>query len=609
MTNNIADFTPESSVSNNAPEGAYGIVSDRKLNHGAGRMDDGDAPWPARAWIMALVGAVAGLIFWGVAEKWDDELGERGAAALATGLAIAAVSFLLGVEQRRWTWAVLFSLFWGAVGGLIFWQSMGAHVGSGPFAWPFFSVVLAILIATPFFQTWRDVTSGGGQWRLWQLPYGRLHDHAWIDAVLGAAALLFIGICFAMLGLIGEMFKLIGIKFVSNLFNHGWFMFALAGAAFGAAVGLLRERDRLVSVMQRLVMVVLSVLAPVLAVAVGIFLLSLPLTGLNELWNNGFSAAYLLLTVAAASLLLANAVIGNGDEEGSQSRVMRRAAAALAVMVLPLAVLAATAMALRIEQYGWTPARLWGAIAVLVAVAYGLAGVVAVLRGRGGFALWLRDAQQKLSVGVMVIAFFLALPILDFGAISARDQVARLNSGAVTAKEFDWAAMAHDFGPSGRRALEAMAAEGPAERKAAAAAALKSKSRWDTQSDVQVAQVAPLDQRLRILPQGAVLPEGMRAVAAEAYICGRAASCAAIAVSDTQWVLLVQMEPKGAVASRWFTAQKGHWIEAGEPAGARADGKVENGGRPDLREAKVETRDVTRKQIFIDGEPSGPVFE
>src|SRR3546814_3940007 len=87
------------------------------------------------------------------------------------------------------------------------------------------------------------------------------------------------------------MFKLIGINLIFDLLNDEWFGWMLAGAAFGGAVGLLRERDRLVATLQRLVMIVLAVLAPVLAVALVLFLLSLAGTGLQKLWDSGFSTA------------------------------------------------------------------------------------------------------------------------------------------------------------------------------------------------------------------------------------------------------------------------------------------------------------------------------
>ena len=44
----------------------------------------------------------------------------------------------------------------------------------------------------------------------------------------------------------------------------------------------------------------------------------------------------------------------------------------------------------------------------------------------------------------------LALPLVDFGGISARQQVARLNAGEVSAEDFDYAALRWEFGDAGR---------------------------------------------------------------------------------------------------------------------------------------------------------------
>src|SRR3546814_14056854 len=99
-----------------------------------------------------------------------------------------------------------------------------------------------------------------------------------------------------------DLFKLIGINLIFDLLNGEWFGWMLAGAAFGGAVGLLRERDKLVSTLQRLVMIILAVLAPVLAVALVLFLLSLAGTGLQKLWASGFSPAAGWMGVAAVGV-------------------------------------------------------------------------------------------------------------------------------------------------------------------------------------------------------------------------------------------------------------------------------------------------------------------
>ena len=79
---------------------------------------------------------------------------------------------------------------------------------------------------------------------------------------------------------------------------------------------------------------------------------------------------------------------------------------------------------------------------------------VAMARGRvAGWSDALRDANMKLAAGACVLALVLAMPFWDFGAISTKNQLARLDRGAVTAEEFDFAALRCDFGAAGQGAL------------------------------------------------------------------------------------------------------------------------------------------------------------
>ncbi len=138
-----------------------------------------------------------------------------------------------GVELRRWHWALGFALGWGPILGLVAWQTAAYNLQGSPIEWPFWSGMLAVLVATPLFQTRRDVAPDGRFWKLWTMPYERLHSHAWTDAVIGAASLAFVGIAFLLTVLIGQMFKLIGINLIFDLLNDEWFGWMLAGAAFG----------------------------------------------------------------------------------------------------------------------------------------------------------------------------------------------------------------------------------------------------------------------------------------------------------------------------------------------------------------------------------------
>ena len=568
------------------------------------RQDETTEDWPLRPWIMAAICATAGLLFHFLTDHVYGEAVVRWRQAGATFVAIAALSFVLTVEQRRWTWSLAFAVGWGAMLALVGWFTAAYNQYPTIFEWPFLSGVFAVLLAAPLFQTMRDSFSEGGARRF---PYPRLHNHAWTDAVIGAASLAFVGITFLLAWLIAGLFDLIGNDLVKELLKKDWFGWTLAGFAFGAALGLLRERDALVATLQRLAMVVLAVLAPVLAAALVLFLASLPFTGLAKLWDSSIPATPLMLVAGAGAILLANAVIGNGDDDRATSRILRIAALALVLTVLPLAIIAAVSLAQRIGQYGWTPERIWGVIAVGVAVVYGLAGWWSVAKGRLQFDDLLRPLQTKMAIGLCGLALLLALPIIDFGAISARSQLARLQSGSVKADEFDWAAMAFDFGPSGRDRLAKIARTGAADQRGLAKGALRETNRWKAVNAIEARRAGrEIEQRLRLATPDIVLTDELREAIGKEYSCREHVdACVLMRIGPERYLLLSTSGKKKLVSSGL--------IDLANNRNASGKGFVGREAAPvegvDLGSAKLELREVKRRQLLVDGKPVGEPFE
>ena len=563
----------------------------------AERYDHENVDWATRPWVMAAIGAIGGLVVHLLTDNHHYgtpfPVWRQAATCFAV---IATVSFLLTVELRRWTWSVGFALGWGGVIALVGWFTARYNQAGEIFEFPFFSGILAVLIAAPLFQTVRDEGA-------WHFPYARLHRHAWTDAVIGAASLAFTGITFLLAWLIASLFDVIGIDAIKDLLQEEWFAWMLAGLAFGGAIGILRERDALVGTLQKLAMIVLSVLAPALAVALGAFLLSLPFTGLKGLWESDIPATPMLLLSGAGAILLANAVIGDGRDDRSSSIWLRRAALLLVVCVLPLAFFAALSMGQRIGQYGWTPERIWGVIAVAIALAYGAAAWWAVFKGRQDFDEPLRPLQTGLAIGVCGLALFLALPIVDFGAISANSQLARLQSGKVKAEEFDWTAMAFDFGKAGRNHLARIEKSGPARQRELAAAALKSENRYTLNEETKsVAQQARLDQYLRILSPGIALTDGLRAEITGYQGCNDK-PCALVRLDAGHVLLVYKPYDSSIVQSRVIDiATLGERAKQARPTPVGPD-------KTDLSKANIEIRPVERRQLYVDGNAVGIPIE
>ena len=562
----------------------------------AERLDTQTEEWVQRPWLMAILCAAAGLLFHTLIHEVTTATLSAEQQAAATFVAVATVSFALTVERLRWPWAVAFAIGWGAVIAFVGWFTASYNRNGEIVEFPFLAGIAAVLIAAPLFQTIRDEGA-------WRFPYRKLHGHAWADAVIGAASLFFTGITFLLAFLIASLFDVIGIDALKDLLNEGWFNWMLAGFAFGGALGLLRERDRLVGTLQRLVMIVLSVLAPVLAAALSIFLLSTVATGLDKLWEGWLSATALLLAASAGAVLLVNAVIGDGREERAGNRVLVWSAMVLAAVVLPLAALAGTAMGMRIGQYGWTPERMWGVVAIVVALAYGLLGWWSIWRGRRDFDDVLRPLQVKLAIAVCALMVFLSLPILDFGAISARSQVARLEKGKVEPAKFDWAALAFDFGPSGRARLRDIARSGAGEWRTLASQALAAKERSGIEAATNAAiQADVVAARIKLASPDIRLTPALLQQIARRRTCEQRMQCLLMRAGERQFVLITRYEDGGHVSASLIDPARPDALDTmrAAPAPPSVD---------DLGKARIEIRTVPKRQVFVNGKPVGEEFE
>lgn len=575
-------------------------------------------PWPLRAAILGGLGALFGLLIWKLTRgldtwMWTDSPFRM---AVSTFLAVGGVVFAFSLERLRWIWAAAFAAVAGAVVALVaWWNGAPQDWGQGE-GWQFFSSLIAVAVAVPLFQSARD----RGE-RHVSVP--AVHQHVWTNLILGAAAGAFVIASFLLLLLLSELFRLIGIDLLRDLFEEGWFPPMIAGGAFGAAVGLLRDRDKVLGLLQRVATSILAVLAPVLASGLVIFVLALPFTGLEPLWSQTKSTTPILLICILGAVVLANAVIGNAADEEARSRVLRYAATALIAVMLPLAIVAAVSTGKRIGQYGYTPDRLWAA--VFVAVAIGFAGfyLYALARGRAVWPERLRSANIRLALGLCALALFLALPIINFGAISTRDQLARLESGRVAPDKFDWAALRFDFGPSGRRALERLARSGPDRLKQLAGQTLKAENRWSvpgaqalTTPSTRIVPEGPV--RVRPLPEDAPIPAELRARIELTPFC-RGAECRLVFDGPARAMLASVGCPGCATVVQRFARQPdGSWQPVAQRMpydplpGAhdepRSDSHRERQARA-LAEGRLEVRSLEKRQLFIDGQPVGPAFD
>jgi hypothetical protein len=559
------------------------------LDHGA---------WPLRPVLLLAIGGGLGLLVYFLLRGAESSVWTQSAwrIGLASAVAVGGIVFAFSLERLRWAWTAGFALFAGLVAGFVtYWNGSPDGWGSDE-GWQFFACLLAVAIAVPLFQSMRD--SGAAR-----LSYRAVHTHAWTNLVLWGAAWAFVGASVLLVVLLSELFHLIHIDALRDLFEKEWFGFVLVGATLGGAVGLLRDRDKVLGLLQRVVTAILSVLAPVLALGLVVFVLALPFTGLAPLWESTKSTTPILLVCDLAAFGLINAVLGTSPEEETNSRVLRWSAAALAAVMLPLAIVAAVSLGKRIDQYGLTPDRLWAGVFVVIAAATGAAYLYALARGRAQWPRLLRPANLRLASGICLLALFLALPIVSFGSLSARDQISRLESGRTLPSRFDWGAMRFDFGSAGRRALGRLAASSKPGLRLMAAKTLKAESRWAIEETVAPApRAAP-----KLALEGGVAVPPRLADASARNGSGSQQTCRLVFASPARAVVLSRAcETCGPDVTVFSQAPGGEWAPPAPPppiVTARMDDKMP------LDRRRVEVRTVQRQQVFVDGKPVGQDFD
>lgn len=551
--------------------------------------------WRERPWVLAGLLAVAGLL---VHIFTDGAMDEPWRASFAAFVAFGPLAAAFTLSKERWQSSLIFAIVIGLVMAGIAWRAAAAGDRYSDEEFWIASGVLASLLSLPLFQ------AGFHKFR-WRTSYKATHFHVWTNAITAGGALAFVGISWALIAILAELFSAIQIDLLEELLREEAFGWTFSGAAFGAALGVLRNQLKIIGTLQNVVLLVLSILAVPLAVALVIFLLAVLVSGIDVLWEATKSATPLLLSVAVGCFVLANAVVRDDDADASKSRLLRIAGFALALGILPLALMAAVSMGTRIAQHGLSPERLWSLIAISVAVAFGVAYFVSALRGRReGWRGFLRQSNLHLAVMTGVIALFLAMPILNFGAISTNNQLARLQSGAVSVEDFDYGALRWDFGEPGREALATLTKSDDAKVAELALAAQKAENKYDYRRG---REPSPVKKAVIEVEDAAVRVAVRTFLHNRSYLCRESCRVVDMGFHDGKplLALLVQGRDPELLA----------YDEAKDTVSKRTIRHGQLGGQrgyevPEIKDGSViELRPFEGQQLYIDGKPASGAFE
>jgi len=309
------------------------------------------------------------------------------------------------------------------------------------------SGVLTFCLAVGFFIAHALVLAASRERRR-IASYASYFELAWKLNLQILFCLLFVGATWLVLQLGAALFALIKLDFLSQALGKAWFFIPVTAFAFSVAMHLTDVKPAIVRGIRNLLHVLLSWILPVLTLLVGGFLASLPFTGLDPLWATR-SAAGMLLSAAAAFVVLINAAYQDGA--GAPVRVIALSARIASLLLVPLTLLAAYALALRVGEHGWSADRVIAAACLLVAACY--AGGYALAALRRGWLPTLAGVNIAAAFVVLAVLALLLSPLGDPGRIAVGSQMARLAAGQLTLPQLDVAYLYHHGARYGRAAI------------------------------------------------------------------------------------------------------------------------------------------------------------
>ena len=337
-------------------------------------------------------------------------------------------------------------------------------------------------------------------------PYQLYFDWAWKDAVQIALSAAFVGVLWTALELGGALFALIGIDGLQKAIHERWFWIPVTCVAFATAVQLTDVRVALIQGVRTVGLVLLSWLLPVMTVLVVAFLAALPFTGLAPLFGTR-SGASTVLSASAALIVLTSAAYQDG--ETLIPTVIRWAGRAAGLALVPLVLIAADALWLRVGQYGLSPARIEAIACAVVAAGFAAGYATAAVRRQGPWMRPLELTNVVMARVVMLAILLLFTPIADPARLAVGDQVGRLMSGRTSPEKFDFQFLTYQSGRYGAEALKRLAAlKGSPRNAKIAALAVKGQQ---AQQPFAMLKPPSLASRFNVFPSGARLPPSFTA--------------------------------------------------------------------------------------------------
>lgn len=367
--------------------------------------------------------------------------------AITSALLLTVVSFK---QRALWFWMVLIFVVVLAMSVWLKWQVEDSDKWRQHDVFMFYGwrLLLMAMLALPWIQYSLHVSRE-------QARYPHFYRQLWLNTLTLLIVFVANGLFWLVLLLWSEMFKLVGIPFFSTLFfDTDWFGYVAFGLITALAVVLARTQSRLVTAVQKLLTFIATGLLPLVALLALMFILTLPFTGLEAI-SQRVSAAGLMSTLTLLLLLLM-AIVREPQKEALPYPGALRYLIKCSLIVAPIYMLiAGWSLWVRIQQYGWTPERLYGVLVVVVLLVWSFGYLASILR-RGRNPLELQGpvilGVSLLTLGLLVL---LSSPVIDAWRISVNSHMGLYHSGRIKPDQVSLYMLDHS-GKPGRAALEAL---------------------------------------------------------------------------------------------------------------------------------------------------------
>ncbi|MFS1704787.1 DUF4153 domain-containing protein [Alteromonas sp. AMM-1] len=302
------------------------------------------------------------------------------------------------------------------------------HADVEELLFPFcFAISLLTFKALMYLQVWADDEP---------LDYPKLFSYSWRNLLTLGLGLAFTLVTWGVLMLWAGLFKVINIDFFYDLFTEEWFYYPILTMALAFGIILIRSLTVIVDTIKRLQQVLLKYLLVLLIFVSLLFLVTLPFTGLEPIWENG-PGSYLMLWMQACILFALNSVYqSNADERPYALPVHRFIYGGIALLPCYSA-LVFYGLALRIEQYGWSVSRFWGIIVWALLALFSIGYVLAIVRKRDAWIATLGKVNVGMGVVLMLTLVAVNSPLLDLRKRTVNDQLNRIADGKIAIDDID----------------------------------------------------------------------------------------------------------------------------------------------------------------------------